>query len=58
MTDWDGDMNAPHTMQDEYEYARANGWAEWTTDEDGQMVCYVSDYEEELAGILSVADRI
>lgn len=32
---WNGDMNARHTMQDEYEYARERGWYAWRTGDDG-----------------------
>lgn len=35
---WDGNINSPHTMQDEYELARELGVDKLTTDEDGQMV--------------------
>lgn len=35
---WNGDMDAPHTMQDEFEYARARGWDAWRTDDEGFLV--------------------
>lgn len=38
MSDWDGNVNSPHTMQDEYELARELGASTLTADEDGQMV--------------------
>jgi len=38
MTDWDGNINSPHTIQDEYELARELGVESLTTDDDGQMI--------------------
>lgn len=45
MTDWDGNINSPHTMQDEYELARELGVDIWslTTDDDGQMIAAPDD---------------
>lgn len=37
MSGWDGNINSPHTMQDEYELSRELG-GPLTTDEDGQLV--------------------
>ena len=35
---WDGNINSPHTMQDEYELAQRLGATALTTDDDGQMI--------------------
>jgi hypothetical protein len=43
-TEWDGNINTPHTMQDEYELARSLGTDRLTTDDRGQMIA--ADDEE------------
>lgn len=44
--EWDGNINSPHTMQDEYELARALGADRLTTDDQGQMIA-AEDEEDE-----------